>query len=121
MDARSDFAANGSSTITIGTLDVTAPNYIRIPASGSGGLTVNNAIAWTASGKDTIRVESNGGNQGVITVPAGSTINQGNFTSLLWTGTTTATNSFSLGRISGQITITGPTSIGGSGAGIIGG
>jgi len=109
-----------SSSFTIGTLDVIAPNIILLPNSPSS-LTVSNAIHWTASGTNTIRVVSSGANQGLITVPAGSTINQGTFNTVAWTGATTATNSFEFGRIGGTgLTVTGPT---GSGAGacILGG
>ena len=114
------FTFTPNTSFTIGTFDVIAPNFIQLISSPSS-ITVTNPIHWTGSGTNSIRIQSNGANQAVITVAAGSTINQGTFQSIAWTGATTATNSFEFGRIGGTgLTVTGPT---GSGAGacILGG
>jgi len=107
-----------SSNFTITTLNVIAPNYVQLPFSPAA-LTVTNALHWIGSAANPIRLESSGGNQGLINVNSASTITYGNFFNVFSTGTITATNSFSDGRVSGGFVVTGPS--GGGGACILGG
>ena len=110
-----------SNAFTVGTLSISAPNFISIPVSPNS-LTITNAINWSGTASQPIRVQGFccGFNQGLMVVANGSTLTYASLYSTNWTGTTTATNSFDNGRNTGAITING-TFAGGSSGCILGG
>ncbi len=110
------FAQN---SITIGTLNILPPVIVQFPSSPNG-LTITNAINWAGTPTKSIRLESNGGNQGIINLASGSVITYANLFNMSNTGVAmTATNSFNNGRVGTGFTVTGPS--GGGGACILGG
>ncbi len=111
------------STMTIGTLNITAPASIGFPTLAA--MTVTNAPAWTGTSSSLLDFRSSAtpstGTQASVVLTNGSpTAAWAAFYNISFTGQTlVATNSFNLGRIAGA-TITAPV-VGSGGGCILGG
>jgi hypothetical protein len=96
---------------TIGTLNITAPNYVQFPAGGT--VTVSNSLAWAgSSGSEITLASSSFGTVATVGAAASSALSWCAVRDMTFTGSPTATNSFDLLHNSG-ITIDPPGGGGG--------
>lgn len=99
------------SAMTIGTLNITAPNVVQFNANAT--TTISNAFTWNGSSGSEIYLSSDAfSTTATIAAAAGSTAAYCAFRDMTFTGSPTASNSFDLLHNSG-ITIAGPSAGGG--------
>lgn len=102
-----------SDGFTVATLNIAAPNYVQF--NNSSIVTITNALAWIGTSSNPIGLDSlsSGGGASIIASGGGS-IQYASIRDMSFSGgTVTATNSFDLGNNTG-ITISGPSTGGGS-------
>ena len=103
------------SSMTVGTLNVTAPNVVQFGAGST--VTISNPFAFTGSPGSEISISSDGfPTTATVAAAAASTASWCAFRDMTFTGSPVASNSFDLLHNSG-ITITPPSSGGGGGGG----
>lgn len=104
--AGGSYTTEGGGALTLGTLAITAPNYVLFSANG---MTLTNAFNWAGTTSAQIFLAtSTVGTQLAVTAAASSVANYVAFRDLTFTNTPVASNSFDLLNNSG-ITITPPS------------
>lgn len=110
---------DGASSSSINSLSVAEPNYLRVNASNSLGITTAVALAGTSSNQITIASGTHA-TQATLALAGGSTFDWCSFRDMNFTGSPTASNSFNSLNNSG-ITITAPSGGATASARVIGG